>query len=160
MIIVTLLYLLLNFSSTTEVESLTCNQLIEVVADHDTATKTFINKYKIPVVDKNGKMMFHVDMQRRGNTHKMILNPVRNCRFEAHAEITLTYSNLSQRVLTSTHSTSSSNLEVILDEETQLELRNHKVFTIAFQGRKYNYEVVLKPNQGRVVQDVLTCIQY
>lgn len=159
MIIVTLLYLFLNFSFTTEVDSLTCNQLIEVLADHDTATKTYVNKFKIPVVDKNGKMLFHVNLQRKGSQQKMIINPVRNCRFEPDANVVLTYSDLSQVKLRSAHNVASKNIEVLLDDQTISQLMSHKIISISFEGKKYPYDIILKPNQGRVLQDVVNCIQ-
>lgn len=159
MIIISLLCILLNFSSTADVDTLTCNQLIEVVAQHDTATRIYRNRYKIPVVDKNGKMMFNVDLLYSDTSQKMILNPVRNCRFEASTEVTFTYSDQSQRVITSLHKDRSGNVEVLLDEEIQSELMTSKIISIAFDGIKYSYDVVLKPNQGRVVQDVINCIQ-
>lgn len=160
MIILSLLCLLLNFSSSSDKDVMTCNQLIEVVADHNTATKTLINKYKIPVVDRNGRMMFNMHLQRRGTSQKMILNPVRNCRFKAHAEVIFTYSDLSQRHINSIHGNTSNNVEVLLDAQIQSELMTNKIISISFDGIKYPYEVVLKPNQGRVVQDVLNCIQH
>lgn len=158
--ITTILCMLLNFSTLPVSSMTTCNELVEIKADHDTATKTYKNRYKIPVVDKRGKMMFHIEMERRGTSQKIIMTPVRDCRFDAHSEVTITFSDRSKTVITSSQSELSSHIEISLDAQSLTELMITKVLSISFSGLKYDYEVVLKPNQGRVVQDVINCIQH
>lgn len=152
--------MLLNFSTVSVSDATTCNQLIEIVADHDHDTKTYRNRYKIPVVDKNGKMMFNVGVQSKGTSHNLTMMPVRGCRFAAYSQVTITYVDHSETVITSRQSQMSSHIEVSLDNKSLEKVMTNKILSIAFSGTKYDYDVVLKPNQGRVVQDIFNCIQH
>jgi len=160
MILVSFLSILLNFSTNSfSSEHIVCGELIHIVADHNSQSKTYTNKYRIPVVDKNGKMMFDLKLKNSGSKNKMVLIPVRPCRFSDQYDVTLSFSDKRVYTIKST-STDDSQVEIDIDANLLSDIMTGKIVSIAFPGLQYNYEIVLKPNQGRVVQDVMNCIQH
>lgn len=160
MIILSLLSLLLNFSPTTPVADIACNQLIEAISDQKTGVITYCNRYKLPVVDSNGKMMFDVGMQRKGSTSILSLTPAMDCKIVSGAQVTFTFTDKSQYKVLSNIDADETNVEIEINSELRTKMMTEKVLSIAFDGMKYPYNVILKPNQGRVVQDVINCLQH
>ena len=159
MIILSLLSLLLNFSTSAQAEDITCNQLIEVLSDHDTGVMTYCNRYKIPVVDHNGKMMFDISIQRRGYMSRLSLLPAMDCRIMPSAKVTITFSDKTQYQVVSQNKVDESHIDIEINTDLRSKMMTDNILSIAFRGKKYPYNVVLKPNQGRVVQDVMNCLQ-
>lgn len=159
MVILYLLSLILNFSSTSTDVDVTCNQLIEAVSNHKTGVITYCNRYKVPVVDSNGKMMFDIGLQMRGATTSLSMTPAMACKIDSGIKVTLTFTDDSQYQSISSGDSTDSRVEVIVDDKLRSKMMTTKILSVAFEGTKYPYNVVFKPNQGRVVQDILNCLQ-
>ena len=158
MIILSLLSILLNFSSANTNDSIACNQLIEILSDHDTGAMTYCNRYKIPVVDRNGKMMFNIGLQRNGNVNRLSLKPAMNCRIISSIPVTITFTDLTEFKV-SQYSGIESYIDILIDDMLRSKLMTDNILSIEFEGQKYSYNILLKPNQGRVLQDVMNCLQ-
>jgi len=156
----TIFSLFLYFSSFQPITDINCNQLVQVMADHDTAVKTYKNRYEIPVVDKNGKMMFDVQLSKRGAIQNLKLIPARDCRFESNSMVTIVLSSGVEYVIVGTPDSQATHIDMKLDKGLTTALQSSKIVSIAFRGMKYDYEIVFKPNQSRVVSDVVNCMQY
>ena len=158
MIILSLLSLLLNFSTASTNDSFACNQLIEALANNDTGAMTYCNRYKIPVVDRNGKMMFDVGLQRNGNVSRLSLKPAMNCIITSSIPVTITFTDLTEFKV-SQYSGIKSHIDILIDDKLRSKIMTDNILSIEFEGQKYSYNIVLKPNQGRVLQDVMNCLQ-
>ena len=159
MIILSILSLLLNFSNSTPAEDITCNQLIQVISDHATGSMTYRNRYKIPVVDSNGKMMFDIGLQRRGSITRLNLKPAMNCRISSGTQVTISFTDQTEYVFDSQNKADENHIDIEVNKVLMSKMMTNNILSIAFEGMKYPYNVVLKPNQGRVVQDVMNCLQ-
>jgi|GEM_PF-383090 len=159
MILISLLALLLNFSNATPVEHAACNELVHVVVDHATGQQTYTNKYRLPVVDKDGKMMFDIDFHKRGSSNKLLLTPARECRFNSEYDVIVTMVDKTQSLIKCTHAPDQKAVEIHIDNKLLAQMMNESVVSISVPGLKYDYQIILKPNQARVVQDVINCTQ-
>ena len=159
MIILSLLSLLLNFSASTPSEDVTCNQLIQVISDHATGSMTYRNRYKIPVVDSNGKMMFDIGLQRRGSITRLNLKPAMNCRISSGTQVTISFTDQTEYVFDSQNKADENHIDIEVNKVLMSKMMTDNILSLDFEGKKYPYNVVLKPNQGRVVQDVMNCLQ-
>lgn len=159
MIILSILSVFLNFLSPSITEDITCNQLIEVVSNHETGLTTYCNRYKIPVVDRNGKMMFDVSIRRTESNSSLSMIPAMKCYITPDSPVIITFVDQTQLMATSQNLSDGSQLDVDLSDEVLAKMMTSKILSLAFEGKKYGYKIVLKPNQGRVIQDVTNCLQ-
>lgn len=159
MLIFSILCLLLNISPVVQIQDAACNELVHAVADYETGIKTFKNKYRIPVVDKNGKMMFDINLEKRGAINSLLLTPARDCRFHSEYDVTFEMVNGTTRRIRCQHAVGQEAVRINIDNELLSEIMTERLLSISFAGMKYDYDLVLKPNQSLVIQDVINCIQ-
>lgn len=159
MIILSLLSILLNFSASTPSEDITCNQLIQIISDHTTGSMTYRNRYKIPVVDNNGKMMFDIGLQRRGSKTRLSLKPAMSCSILSGTQVTISFTDQTEFVFASQNKADENHIDIEINKDLLSKMMTDNILSLAFEGKKYQYNIVLKPNQGRVVQDVMNCLQ-
>ncbi len=166
MISLYLFYVLINFSTVTTSTNtantlsldVACNQLVEVMSDQSSGAMTYSNKYKIPVVDSNGKMMFNIGLKRNGSISRLSLMPAMKCQMNTQKPITITFTDETEFEV-SQYQGIESHIDILIDGKLKSKMMTDNILSIAFDGKKYPYNVVLKPNQSRVVQDIFNCLQ-
>tara|TARA_B110000444_G_C18728196_1_gene541953 strand:- start:486 stop:797 length:312 start_codon:yes stop_codon:yes gene_type:complete len=103
-------------------------------------------------------MMFDVGLQRRGSKTRHINKPAMSCDILSGTQVTIYFSDQTEFVFVSQNKADENHIDIKINKDLVSKMMTDNILSLAFEGKKYQYNVVLKPNQGREEQDVMNCL--
>ena len=94
-------------------------------------------------------MIFDGGLQRRGSKNRHILKPAMSCDILSGTQVTIYFSDQTEFVFVSQNKANENQIDIKINKELVSKIMNDNILSLAFEGKKYQYNVVLKPNQGR-----------
>ena len=135
-----------------------CRTLVEARIESGSGFEIYRNKFSIPAVDKNGKMLFQIDIEKKGEQFALILSSAKECLFETGTPATL---NLIDGSVLHLNIKLTKDKQVLLPlslRDTDL-LASNRLLSIEMSCKKTNYDVLLKGNQAKLLHDVISCMK-
>ena len=104
--------------------------------------------------------MFDVGLQRRGSKTRHIIKPAMSCDILSGTQVTIYFSDQTEFVFVfvSQNKADENHIDIKINKDLVSKMMTDNILSLAFEGKKYQYNVVLKPNQGREEQDVMNCL--
>ena len=103
-------------------------------------------------------MMFDVGLQRRGSKTRHINKPAMSCDILSGTQVTIYFSDQTEFVFVSQNKADENHIDIKINKDLVSKMMTDNILSLAFEGKKYQYNVVLKPNQGREEQDVMNSL--
>jgi hypothetical protein len=103
-------------------------------------------------------MMFDVGLQRRGSKTRNIIKPAMSCDILSGTQVTIYFTDQTEFVFVSQNKADENHIDIKINKDLVSKMMTDNILSLAFEGKKYQYNVVLKPNQGREEQDVINCL--
>ncbi len=72
-----------------------------------------------------------------------------SCDILSGTQVTIYFSDQTEFVFVSQNKASKIHIDIKINKNLVSKMMNENILSLAFQGKKYQYNVVLKPNQGR-----------
>ena len=102
--------------------------------------------------------MFDVGLQRRGSKTRNIIKPAMSCDILSGTQVTIYFTDQTEFVFVSQNKADENHIDIKFNKDLVSKMMTDNILSLAFEGKKYQYNVVLKPNQGREEQDVINCL--
>ena len=104
--------------------------------------------------------MFDVGLQRRGSKTRNIIKPAMSCDILSGTQVTIYFTDQTEFVFVfvSQNKADENHIDIKFNKDLVSKMMTDNILSLAFEGKKYQYNVVLKPNQGREEQDVMNCL--
>ena len=102
--------------------------------------------------------MFDVGLQRRGSKTRNIIKPAMSCDILSGTQVTIYFTDQTEFVFVSQNKADENHIDIKINKDLVSKMMTDNILSLAFEGKKYQYNVVLKPNQGREEQDVINCL--
>ncbi|MDB0070924.1 hypothetical protein N9E82_00970 [bacterium] len=93
--------------------------------------------------------MFDVGLQRRGSKTRHINKPAMSCDILSGTQVTIYFSDQTEFVFVSQNKADENHIDIKINKDLVSKMMTRNILSLAFEGKKYQYNVVLKPNQGR-----------
>ena len=103
-------------------------------------------------------MMFDVGLQRRGSKTRHINKPAMSCDILSGTQVTIYFTDQTEFVFVSQNKADENHIDIKINKDLVSKMMTDNILSLAFEGKKYQYNVVLKSNQGREEQDVINCL--
>ena len=72
-----------------------------------------------------------------------------SCDILSGTQVTIYFSDQTEFVFVSQNKADKNHIDIKINKDLVSKMMNDNILSFAFQGKKYQYNVVLKPNQGR-----------
>tara|TARA_B110000879_G_C11119363_1_gene491068 strand:+ start:1101 stop:1415 length:315 start_codon:yes stop_codon:yes gene_type:complete len=104
--------------------------------------------------------MFDVGLQRRGSKTRNIIKPAMSCDILSGTQVTIYFTDQTEFVFVfvSQNKADENHIDIKFNKDLVSKMMTDNILSLAFEGKKYQYNVLLKPNQGREKQDVMNCL--
>ena len=102
--------------------------------------------------------MFDIGLQRRGSKTRHINKPAMSCDILSGTQVTIYFTDQPEFVFVSQNKADQSHIDIKINKDLVSKMMTDNILSLAFEGKKYQYNVVLKSNQGREEQDVINCL--
>ncbi len=158
-----LLSVSLSFSFTNDPKDL-CGEFTKVLDDPFTTRYKVLNKEDIKMVDTDGKMLFKLTIVRHEDEFTFSFQSARKRCFEQENLIHFVLEGGKEVKMRTTNPTSCKghftlNFGGIYNSRQQLmDLANHEIKELRFKDVKWDYRLILKPEQSRYIKGTLDCM--
>ena len=94
-------------------------------------------------------MMFDVGLQRRGSKTRHIVKPAMSYDILSGTQVTIYFTNQTEFVFVSQNKADENHIDIKINKDLVSKMMTRNILSLAFEGKKNQYNEVSKPNQGR-----------
>ena len=95
--------------------------------------------------------MFDVGLQRRGSKTRNIIKPAMSCDILSGTQVTIYFTDQTEFVFVfvSQNKADENHIDIKINKDLVSKMMTRNILSLAFEGKKNQYNEVSKPNQGR-----------
>lgn len=154
-------FLFLLFSSYApsynSIADLPCRGIMEVKIVSETNARVMQSKVPIHAADKDGKMVFDLEVLKQETALYTYITPRTECLLPTYTSLELIYSDDTRKAIGQLPISESTIVWEMSQSDTQA-VTDKTVVAIAFSGLNEEYEILLKPTELMYYNDLVACM--
>lgn len=141
----------------TDAAPVPCRSLVEIEITSKTNARVLKSRVDIRSADKNGKGIFHIDVQRQENALYTIIQPEQVIHLPEVLDLTVHFSE-GESIKLRDASISDNMIVCNIAKDLRPILSDNTIVSLSFDGLYESYDILFKPQEMIYYNDLISCM--